>query len=107
MDGRDSSVSLFISLNNPNCSALALEQFYNYLVKFVRQNCVFKARKKKIKKMTSYEEGRETTTQQRVSRRLRRRWAKNGTSDQVGWSIDHLPVVELLVRRLPSPMAGV
>ena len=25
-----SSVSLFILLNNPNCSALALEQFYNY-----------------------------------------------------------------------------
>jgi hypothetical protein len=65
-----SSVSLFILLNNPNCSALALEQFYNYLVKFVRQNCVFKA-KEKNKMMTSYEKkGEKTTAQQRVNRRL-------------------------------------
>ena len=41
--GRDSSVSLFILANNPNCSALTLEQFYNYFAKFVRQNCVFEA----------------------------------------------------------------
>jgi hypothetical protein len=58
--------------------------------------------------MTIYEKKDEkTTTQQRVNRRLNWWWVKDGTSDQVGFSIDHLPVVELFERRLPGPMAGV
>jgi hypothetical protein len=99
--GRDSSVSLFILVNNPNCSALALEQFYNYLVKFVRQNCVFKAKADELRENIEKIEPQNSRGFYCDSKMM----AVN--DDQVGWSIDHLLVGELFEHRFFGPMAKV